>query len=66
VNALVTTAEVPRSRQQVHKGSLPSNVFTINSHQDVQDTLLWIETAFSHTEGSSDLISSDSDIVFLL
>jgi NADPH-dependent 2,4-dienoyl-CoA reductase/sulfur reductase-like enzyme len=66
VNALVTTAEVPRSRQQVHKGSLPSNVFTINSHQDVQDTLHWIETAFSHTEGSPDLISSDSDIVFLL
>ena len=52
VNTLVTTAEVPRSRDQVHKGQLPSNVFTINSHQDVQDTLHWIETSFAYSEGT--------------
>ena len=51
VNTLVTTAEVPRSRDQVYKGGLPSNVFTINSHQDVIDTLHWIETSFSYSEG---------------
>ncbi|CAB3977510.1 Cilia- and flagella-associated 61, partial [Paramuricea clavata] len=53
VNTLVTTAEVPRSRDQVHKGKLPSNVFTINSHQDVQDTLHWIETSFAYSEGKA-------------
>ena len=53
VNTLVTTTEVPRSRHQVYKGDLPSNVFTINSHQDVQNTLHWMETSFAHTEGTS-------------
>ena len=52
VNTLVTTAEVPRSRDQVYKGSVPANVFTVNSHQDVLDILHWIETSFSYSEGT--------------
>lgn len=52
VNTLVTTAEVPRSRDQVYRGTLPGNVFTINSHQDVQDILQWMETSFTHDEGT--------------
>ncbi|XP_028417535.1 cilia- and flagella-associated protein 61-like [Dendronephthya gigantea] len=53
VNTLVTTAEVPRSRDQVYRGTLPDNVFTINSHQDVQAILQWMETSFARDEGKA-------------
>lgn len=52
INTLVTTAEVPRPRELVYRGKLPGNVFTINSHRDVQDTLRWIETSFARNEGT--------------
>lgn len=56
INTLVTTAEVPRPRELVYRGKLPGNVFTINSHRDVQDTLRWIETSFAPNEGTVDVL----------
>ena len=53
VNTLVTTAEVPaRQKGNVYKGTLPSNVFTVNSYEDVSDILHWIETSFAHSQGT--------------
>lgn len=51
ITTLVTTAEVPRSRDKVYKGNLPRNVFTINSERDARDILRWVEETFVLDEG---------------
>ncbi|XP_031562151.1 cilia- and flagella-associated protein 61-like [Actinia tenebrosa] len=53
ISTLVTTSEVERPRDTVYRGTLPGNVFAINSLQDSAHIVKWLKDQFLASDGKA-------------